>query len=515
MLFFGYFGKTVEFRAYSFKNISLLLDGWVDKSDEQIVELYLKKGSEFIDELRGEFRLCLVDNKTILLATDHLATKQIYYIDSGDFFAFSSNISKLKPYLKTLELNNDALLSYLSFLTPTPPHTFYKHIKKLPPASLLTYNKQGVSVSRYFNILDIKTTICSEDEALQKLEKVLCEAIELRKTPKSTSLLSGGIDSATINYFLKPTTTYTIQNSETPLAIKSAEFLGLELKVLDIKDMFDEVDELFDEPLNDPAALPLFHMLKQVKSDGYTRVFSGEGSDELFLGYRQYREFLELEGLKNLKQKGYLSSFFHSHFSMSKEWERHKRAFDGSLIFRGIGENFTDLQKNHLLKQNIKDNQALSYINHLRDMFVGSKDESFWYSFLDLEQLPAKTKLDTISQKLNLEITTPFLDKEVIKTTFSLTPSIRLGERKRVLKNTMKPYLSHEILSRRKKGFSSRFYEYLLEDDRVENIIKTNKRAGLFKEKELKNFIEDGKKGLYKNHLWSLYMLSIWLDKNF
>jgi len=198
--------------------------------------------------------------------------------------------------------------------------------------------------------------------------------LRLQADVPMAALLSGGIDSATINYYAKQQgytlPTYTLgyeefsKYDERANAKESAAFLGLQNHevVINQKSFLNATEELFetmDEPLNDPAAIPLYLLFEHIKKDGYKVVMSGEGSDELFLGYRQYFEYLDIQAASSLAHKNWLKKYFRSHFSMNREWEWYKRIFDDTLLFRTSGEKFTDLQKNALLRRNIKDNDSL------------------------------------------------------------------------------------------------------------------------------------------------------------
>ena len=346
----------------------------------------------------------------------------------------------------------------------------------------------------------------------------------------------GGIDSATINAYAlkngKKLQTYTIgydkfnKYDERQNAKESAEYLGLNNKEIiisqdDFLDTSDKILDTLDEPLNDPAAIPLYLLFENIAKDGYKVVLSGEGSDELFLGYRQYFEFLDIQRASELKHKNWLKNYFKSNYSQNREWEYYKRIFNDSLLFRTSGESFTDLQKNSLMKRNIKDNQALKYLKPYRERFESSahNDESIWYSYIDLNLFQAEhflTKLDRVSMAHTIESRTPFLDHKLASTIFSIAPHLRYedGVTKSLLKEIVKPYLGENIINRKKKGFSNPYMEYLLNANRLEIIKDVNKQTGMFKSKELDEYISLASKGGFKQHIWGLYVLSIWIKKH-
>ena len=525
---------------YNFKELrSELEHEFQTQSDtEVIIAAYLKWGVDFVQHLRGMFAIALLDNETLYLFRDRLGKKPLFYME-GAAFIFSSEIKALTPFLNKMQMNDDALMSYLSFLAPTPPHTFYKGINKLAAGEFLTYKNGKVEVKRYFDLLDTKPNIITDrDEAVYTLEKLLHESISMRLNADvpMASLLSGGIDSATINaYAIKHgvrLNTYTLgykeftKYDERENARESAVSLGInntqvEISQDDFINASDKVFDALDEPLNDPAAVPLYLLFEKIKADDYKVVMSGEGSDELFLGYRQYFEYLDIEGASNLAHKNWLKKYFRSNFSMNREWEWYKRIFDETLLFRTSGDKFTDLQKNNLMRRNVKDNESLKYLKPYRERFESSahSDESMWYSYIDLNMFQAEhflTKLDRVSMAHSIESRTPFLDHKLASTVFSISPELRYkdGVTKSLLKEIMKPTLDEKILKRKKKGFSNPYMEYLVNSKRIDIITQVNEQTGMFKREELAEYINTASRGSFKQHVWGLYVLSCWIKKN-
>ncbi|MDQ7045214.1 MAG: asparagine synthase (glutamine-hydrolyzing) [Sulfurimonas sp.] len=529
---------------YNFLELKEILkkdfDFKTDAESEILLAAYLKWGVHFVSHLRGMFAIAILDTKKLYLFRDRLGKKPLFYLHETSFI-FASEIKALVPFLKKKEMNEDALLSYLSYLAPTAPHTFFKGIQKLASGEYLTFNLQTKKIQTqvYFDLLDASPNlITSRDEAISKLESLLKESIDIRlhSDVPMASLLSGGIDSATINaYALKQNInlpSYTIgydgysKYDERENARESAKILGLQNKEIiisqsDFINTSAEVLDSLDEPLNDPASIPLYILFKNISQDGYKVVLSGEGSDELFLGYRQYFEFLDIQRASALKHKNWLKNYFKANYSHNREWEYYKRIFNDTLLFRSSAENFTDLQKNNLMKKNIKDNQALHYIQGYRDIFNKSAhtDESTWYSYIDLKLYQAEyflTKLDRVSMAHSVESRTPFLDHKLVSTVFSISPHLRYEDEvtKSLLKEIVHPLLGNKIIQRKKKGFSSPYMEYLIDANKLLLIKSVNKQTNLFKPKELDQFLSGAKKGVFKQHIWGLYVLSVWISKH-
>jgi asparagine synthase (glutamine-hydrolysing) len=504
---------------------------------ELLAAAYLKWGIDFVHHLRGMFAIALLDGETLYLLRDRLGKKPLYFHE-GKSFVFASEIKAIIPFLKHNRLNNDALLGYLSFLAPTPPNTFFQGINKLAAGEYLTYKAGKVQVRRYYDILQTQPNLVEDEPtALKLLEENLMDAISMRlkaSTPIA-SLLSGGIDSAFIAAISKRfgvnLHTYTLgyneykNYDERKNAAETASFLGLTNRAVEIdQNRFiqasERVFDTLDEPLNDPAAIPLYLLFEEIAKDGYKVVMSGEGSDELFLGYRQYFEYLDIQKASSLMHKNWLKKYFRSNFSMNREWEWYKRIWDDTLLFRTSGEKFTDLQKNKLLRQNIKDDESLKYLKPYRERFENSAhtDESIWYSYADLNIFQAEhflKKLDHVSMAHSIESRTPFLDHHLVQSIFSLTPQLRYNEgvTKSLLKKIAAPYLNKTILQKKKKGFSNPYMEWLIASGKITLILEVNAQTGMFQEEVLQKYLEMARRGRFKQHVWGLYLLSWWIKK--
>lgn len=526
---------------YNFQTLKTLLDvPFQTQSDTEVVlAAYQKWGPAFVDHLEGMFAIAIYDKGKLYLFRDRLGKKPLYYMRGSKGLVFASEIKAILPHLKNKEMNKDALHAYLSFLAPTPPHTFYKGVEKLEAGHFALYESGNLEIKAYYDFLPSSITIYSEEEALQTIETSLMQSIEKRLMGdvEVASLLSGGVDSSLIAAMSarmgSKLKTFSLgyegykQYDERKYAAQVAEHIGVPNIDIELsKDAFfehlDAVMYALDEPINDPAAVPLYMLFKRIKEEGIKVVLSGEGADELFLGYRQYFEYLDIEKAAGLQHKNWLKKYFRSNFSMNREWEWYKRVFDSEVLFRSSGEKFTDMQKNRLMRQNVKDGFSMKYLQKYRDRYeaYGDKDESQWYSYVDLKQFQAEhflAKLDRVSMAHGIEGRTPFLDHKLVEKVFSIDPALRYkaGINKDLLKKVAGPYLPENIIHRKKKGFSSPYLEWLIEAGELERITRVNEKTGLFHEEELDMYIQKGKQGRYKQHLWGLYLFSRWYEKEF
>jgi len=525
---------------YNFNTLrqELPFDFKTTSETEVLIAAYLHWGLEFVHRLVGMFAIAILDGDTLYLFRDRLGKKPLFYLQNGQQFIFASEIKALKPFLKSKRMSTDALLSYLSFLAPTPPHTFFEGIYKLESGQYLRHQKGETRRYTYYSILNTPAKqIQNTTEAHERIDSAFSDALQLRLQADvpMASLLSGGIDSALIAAVAQKhkvdLSTFTLgyneysNYDERQNAAETAQALGIKNYAIEIdKRTFIEASEQvftsMDEPLNDPAAVPLYLLFEAIKKQGFKVVLSGEGSDELFLGYRQYFEYLDIEKAATLHHKNWLKKYFRSNFSMNREWEWYKRVFDSTLLFRTSGEKFTDLQKNALMRRNIRDNESLTYLQPYRDAFKESAhtDESIWYSFIDLKLFQAEhflSKLDRVSMAHSIESRTPFLDHRLVETVFSISPELRYKEgiTKALLKPVAANYLPLATIGRKKKGFSNPYMEWLNASGKLSLIDTVNKQTGLFNDAVLHRYVNMAKKGRFKQHVWGLYVLSHWIDK--
>lgn len=526
---------------YNHRKLRTELEGyvWQTHSDaEVILAAYERWGIECVQRFDGMFAFALFDGEKLYLVRDRFGKKPMFYHHDSKSFIFASEIKAIKPFLKSVSMNEDAMRSYLSFLAPAPPHTFYKGIQKLESGEWLCFEKGRVHKQRYYNLLDTPASeITRYSEAFEAIEQQLYQSVatRLETTQSSAALLSGGIDSALICAIAadqgKKLPTFTLGYDEYSgydervNARESAKELGLEhIEVVigqnDFIGSLDRVLDHMDEPLNDPAAVPLYLLFEAIAKEGHKVVLSGEGSDELFLGYRQYFEYLDIEKAASLHHKNWLKKYFHSNFSMNREWEWYKRIFDDTLLFRTSGEKFTDLQQNLLLRHNVRDNESLRFLQGYRTEFErsGHTHPAQWYSAIDLKLFVGEhflTKLDRVSMAHTLEARTPFLDHTLAQSVFSISPELRIGEggTKYLLKQVGKKYLSDTILNRKKKGFANPYMEWLIASGKIDLITEVNQKTGLFQPDEVEKYIELARRGKFKQHVWGLYVLSHWMNR--
>ena len=140
--------------------------------------------------------------KKLLLARDRVGIKPLYYVQTRDSLLFASEIKAFRadPSVQ-LELNPQAIDTFLTFLYVPGSETLFRNVRKLDPGHYLVMEDGRVKVSRYW---DLKFTAPEWNghfrdsvEALQEMLKQTVRDHMISDVPVGV-LLSGGVDSSAI-----------------------------------------------------------------------------------------------------------------------------------------------------------------------------------------------------------------------------------------------------------------------------------------------------------------------------
>jgi asparagine synthase (glutamine-hydrolysing) len=504
----------------------LIKDGFnrwkTDHSDtEVILHAYDRWGIDALHKFRGMFAFGLWDNrkKELYLVRDRIGIKPLYYSIHHGRLTFASEIKALlEDPDQRREVSEEGLYHYLSFLTTPGPQTLFDGIYKLAPGTWLRVTPDGaVREHKYWDVWDHTQplTNVSEDEISERILEELRTAVQLRKVSDVPVgvFLSGGIDSSTNAALFsegesRPIRTFSIgyqgeyesYQNETHFARQMAEEVGAEhhdrLLTLDnLIDFLPQMIHLQDEPIADPVCVPVYYVSKLARENGVTVCQVGEGADELFWGYPNWKMMLELQyknewpvppllkkfGLAGLRLMGREKTLYY-------EWLR--RGANDLPVFWGGAEAFTEAQKKDLISprlkkrfQNFSSWEALKPIHDRFRQKAWEQKPLQWMSYLDLNlRLPELLlmRVDKMSMGVSLEGRVPFLDHKFVELAMSIPEAVktRNGNLKHVLKKSVRGLIPDELIDRKKQGFGVPIHEWFLD------------RLGKQTEVELKSFCE-------------------------
>ncbi len=281
---------------------------------EVVLHSLIRHGIDALAGFEGMFALAFIDRAdgSVLLARDRFGMKPLFWTESLDAtpaLAFASEVAAFAPWT-TLAPDMGQLFAYLGkFGGPTSGRSFYDGIQALAPGDyLLSKRGQPPVIAPFFKLPDFlnqaeaerlralsPTAIADEfDDAMQG-----AVASKLFADARVGAFASGGVDSSLIVAMAarqqKDVALFHANVkgawSETPAARGLADQLGLDLHIAEIEeqdfvDMIPRVMRHYGYPFSyHPNCAPLMVTAQLARDNGVKGLLSGEGSDELFLGY--------------------------------------------------------------------------------------------------------------------------------------------------------------------------------------------------------------------------------------
>ena len=524
---------------------------------EMILNAYKEWGIKAIDQFRGMFAFALWDARKdeFFLVRDRIGIKPLYYTQQNGQFYFASEI---KAILKDANIkrapNYPGIYDYFTFLTVPAPDTFYEGIHKIPAGHYIHIkNRKAGKAIEYWDVYDNVTMLEDQSEEAIK-ERLLAElktAVEYRMiadVPVGV-FLSGGVDSS-VNAALfnqvneQQIKTFCIgyedgdsyrHGNEFKYARKVAnninsEHFELELTQQNLLDFLPDLVHYQDEPIADPVCLPVYFVSKLARDNGVTVCQVGEGSDELFWGYKYWQDMLSLQQLNalpvpNVLKKAGLKGMNLAGFGQTFPYELLRRASQKEPIFWSGITAFGEQEKEHLIngvfKKNLQGHRTSDTIQRYYKQYQErTKEDSFinWMAYINFKiRLPELLlmRVDKMAMAVSLEARVPFLDHHFVEYAMSIPSALKTTnkESKYILKKAVEGLLPKDIIYRKKQGFGVPIYEWFMDDlGKVarEKIDGFNKEMGLFTPKELKR-LYDKKHG---DKVWYLLNFVLWWEAN-
>jgi asparagine synthase (glutamine-hydrolysing) len=275
---------------------------------EVIVHAYEQWGDDALARLNGMFAIALWDapRRRLLLARDRVGKKPLYWHQSAHGLLFGSEAKALlvAPWVGR-EVNPLALHHYLTLQYTPDPLTIFAEIQQLPAGHKLVVEDDAAPVvSRWHQLAFEPKWAISDAEAIHEARVQLAAAVERRLISEVPlgAFLSGGMDSSIIVALMAERSTRPVQTfsigfeeraySETRYARLVAERYATDhhefiFRPADLARVIEGVARAADEPLADPAGLPLYELARQTRQT-VTVALCGDGGDETLAGYRRY-----------------------------------------------------------------------------------------------------------------------------------------------------------------------------------------------------------------------------------
>jgi asparagine synthase (glutamine-hydrolysing) len=463
-----------EFRSHT--DTEVLLEGYAEWGVEKLVA-----------RCRGMFAFGLWDEREqkLVLVRDRLGVKPLFYAERNGEIAFASTAEALYKSGFTDGLDPEAVLEYLEFGWVSDGKCIYDGVKKVAAAGIVQWQGGKTIESVYWNLPEPGSNGMDFEEALKETERLLMESVKLRLIADVPvgSLLSGGIDSALIAWALRELNAkvkcYTVGTpghpaDESGAAAETAALLGLELETVELSadetPELNELTEAYGEPFACSSALGMLKVCRAAKEKA-TVLLTGDGGDDVYLGYGHHRNFLRAQNLARMLPigSGQAWPMLRGAFGTKGPLRRAKhlmdyatgglgaitRTHDGLPYYQRAGMLGPKLKGLRLWHREIE-LSAESGRRVLEDFLVYERRTRFVAEYM--------TKVDGAAMRYAIEARSPFLDQKIWELAGGLPVEMRLrnGELKSILREFVRRRLGPEVAGRRKRGFTIPVGDWLI-----------------------------------------------------
>lgn len=486
-----------------------------ESDTELILKAYAEYGADCVKYLDGMFAFALWDDtkKELFVARDRFGKKPLYYtFQDGLFFAASEIKSIFATGFIKGRIDPDSIDDYLR-LGYIPSHkTIYSNIGMMAPAQAGIVKNGELKTWTYWK-LEKKELNISYDEAKIKIKELFDAAVKKRMIAdvEIGSLLSGGVDSTLVTlyaqkYSKSPIKTFSVgyegSSSELPYALEASRKIGTEQNTLhvdiNLRNELEKVISYMDEPHADTSNFPQ-HLISELASTKVKVALTGDGADELFMGYGWYQ----------------------------KKWHTPRWRLDWRLLsdFKAQQKVITVFSRNE--RKKLIKTPVTSTEKNLEDKITRSVKNSLEkINIFDISiYLPGQllSKIDRTSMMHSLEIRSPFLDTALVEFVYNLPTKFKISktENKIILKDILTETFPKEFVYRRKQGFGAPVKKWL-KSDTMKTLLheKFTPDATIFtylKKEEIENLITtfyDKGDDSVAHKIWVILCLELWFNKH-
>jgi len=519
---------------------------------EVIVHLWEEKGAACVEDLRGMFAFAIHDARRglVFAARDRFGQKPLFLTHDGDGFAFASEIKALLrlPWLRR-ELDVVALDQFLFYQFVPDPRTLLRGVEQLPPGSTLTFDGRDLRIERYWRPSFGPAVELTDGEHLERVEAAVREAVvsHLVADVPVGVFLSGGMDSSIATVIAaressKRLRSFSIsfpgeRQDESRFALVAARHAGTEHREFPFEpghlaERIDALARTFDQPLADPAALPLAYLSEHAARETKV-VFTGDGGDELFGGYEKYRRAVHPDWLVSALDRVFPSLFSASslglcapdRFGLRKLRSRvaHRRLpIQECVYFKSYWEGWDRHALYAPPVRALLDDRFESLLERVhahetrrRTAGVDRLLLADQLGYLPGDLLP---KTDFATMASGLESRAPFLDHRLAEVAAGLPQHLKVTatETKVALRRLGERLLPRELTDRPKHGFSvplSEWFRGELRDWVRDRLLGASTATSAYFQREAVERVLDEHTSKRKNRaakIWALLVFELW-----
>jgi asparagine synthase (glutamine-hydrolysing) len=561
----GRFVLAYNGEIYNFQQIKNDLEGvfWKGTSDTEVLAEAISAWGipRTLERLVGMFAFAVCDReqKTLTLVRDRLGIKPLYYGRAGRDLYFASELSALPS--ESMSIDRDALALLLKRNHIPAPWTIFKGVRKLLPGSMVTFDTTRIvdpDPQIYWQpgdyVAEAEVDYVSARSRVHELMETAVRDRMIADVPLG-GFLSGGVDSSLVCALMQkasmaPVKTFTIgfeeqAFNEAPYAAEVAAHLGtdhVELMVgeHDVLGLVESLGEMLDEPFADASLLPT-SLVSRLTRQSVTVALSGDGGDELFVGYQRYQWAQQVSnwlfslpaGLRSALARGASSPGLQQMLGHLPSpgflgrpaplGAKLARAAD-FLGVRDTDELFAQTVTHWAQPENVVLNaQVPATVYDDRDHFSSVLTTPRRWAAKDLVgYLPndCLTKIDRASMRASLEARVPLLDHRLVEYVLGLPGSVLCpeGVPKGIVKDILGDYVPQSMIDRPKRGFAVPLGTWLKGPLRTwasDHLAETRLRhEGYFDFDVVSRTWQAHLKGEgdWSAYLWDILMFQVWLD---
>ena len=280
-----------------------------DSDTEVLAHGYESWGMRLVDRLNGDFAFAIFDQRddSLFLARDRFGVRPLFYAQRGSDLYFASEAKALFA-TGVIEAAPDpvGLDEVFTLWAARAPRTVFRGVRQLEPGTVALWREGRLVHHRYFVAAGAATREEPAD-AVEALDRLMNESVRLRMRADVpvAAYASGGLDStitATLAAKMTPHDLRTFSVSFDDAGLDESAFQAIVASSVrsrhvqrritgsDIARVFPSVVRHAETPLLRTAPAPMYLLAEATRQDGIVCVLTGEGSDELFLGYDLFKE---------------------------------------------------------------------------------------------------------------------------------------------------------------------------------------------------------------------------------
>ncbi|HYR06371.1 MAG TPA: asparagine synthase (glutamine-hydrolyzing), partial [Longimicrobium sp.] len=296
--------RTLEARGHRFHT----------RCDTEVVLLgFVEWGEGVLERLDGQFAFAVWDRaeRTLFLARDRFGVRPLYHAQVPGALCFASEPAALfASGMVQAEPDPRGVDEVFTFWGARAPRTVFRGVRALPPGGCARWSDGGLRVQRWWapDFPDAGDDGgYRPEEALRALDERLRAAVDVRMRADVPvgAYLSGGLDSSAVCALASGSTPHPLRTFSVTFGDPALDEGGFQREVAarvgslhaaravtpaGIAAAFPHAVRHAGTPLVRTAAAPMYLLARLARERGISVVLTGEGADELFLGYDLFRE---------------------------------------------------------------------------------------------------------------------------------------------------------------------------------------------------------------------------------